>query len=221
MTTPKVACSTVKLALHAFEGHPPAAGWWESHDSGLDMRLDTFSAVEVAEILESSQWLRFAFVRNPYERLFSAWKSKIANRWDTQYQPLRERLHERYGYTSREGAADPLVAFRDFADFVVTGADDIYRGDGHWSAQVDVIWFDTISFDVIGRFETFAEDFSGILRQLDAPDSVLEIAQQITNPTPQVPLAAAYDGHLATRVFEHYRRDFSEFGYPEESWMYL
>ena len=221
MTTPKVACSIVKLALHALEGHPPAAGWWESHDGGEDMRLATFTALEVAEILDSPEWLRFAFVRNPYERLFSAWKSKIANRWDTQYQPLRERLHKRYGYTAREGGPDPLIAFHDFVDFVVTGADDTYRGDSHWSAQVDVMWFDTINFDIIGRFETFTDDFCGILRRLDAPESVFEIAREVTNETSKIPLAAAFDRHLAGRVFEHYRRDFVEFGYPTDSWMYL
>jgi hypothetical protein len=219
MTTPKVACSTVKRTLHVLEGLP-LTPWWESHDGGTEMRLEAFTTDEVVEMLESPEWFRFAFARDPYARLFSAWKQKVAERRDTQYQPLHELIHERYGYVRQEGRPDPLIAFRDFADYIVTGADDFYRLDSHWSAQVDVIHHDLVRFDEIGRFESIVEDFLRILVRLDAPPEVLELAGEITNSTVQVPLAAAYDRDLADRVYEHYRRDFEAFGYPRDGWMY-
>jgi hypothetical protein len=44
---------------------------------------------------------------------------------------------------------------------------------------------------------------------------------EVRNATSEVPRAAAYDRQLAGRVLDHYRRDFREFGYSEDSWTYL
>jgi hypothetical protein len=220
MTTPKVACSTVKLALHALEGLPQAAQESDVHDMGQEMQLAAFSLPEIATILDSPKWLRFAFVRNPYDRLFSAWKDKVTNPAEPYYHPLHERLGELYGPT-RQDSAHPPLAFRNFVDFVLDGPDDPWRFDAHWAVQVDLLWFDLIDFDVVGRFETFSSDFARILARLNAPQTVLQLARKVTNATAKIPLAAAYDQPLATRVFEHYRRDFTAFDYPPDSWMYL
>src|SRR5689334_5033842 len=89
VATPKVGCTTIKRTLHALEGLPPADPWWAVHDAGASMRLSAFSERDTETLLTSPDVLRFAFVRNPYDRMLSAWKSKILRREDTQYAPLR------------------------------------------------------------------------------------------------------------------------------------
>jgi hypothetical protein len=219
MTVPKVACTTVKLTLHAFEGLPPAADWGQVHDQDAP-RLSSLSVSEAAEILSSPDWLRFAFVRDPYDRLFSAWKQKIGNTWDTQYAGLRDQIRAANRYPSRADGRVPFVAFGDFVRFVVESDDPAVVLDGHWDLQTRILLDDVISYDVIGRFETFVDDFTAILRRLDAPEDVIETARQVTNPTTQVPLSAAYDRELADLVHGKYQRDFAAFGYDCDSWMY-
>jgi hypothetical protein len=138
MTVPKVACTTVKLTLHEFEGLPRAAGWGMVHDQDAP-RLSSFSVHQAAEMLSSPDWLRFAFVRDPYNRMFSAWKQQIGTTWDTQYAGLRDRIRTANDYPSHPDRPAPFVAFRDFVRFVVASDDPEVVFDAHWDLQTRIV----------------------------------------------------------------------------------
>ncbi len=213
VATPKVACTTIKRTLHALEGLPPPDPWWDVHDAAPELRLSHYSASEVQQMLTSPDYLRFAIVRNPYDRMLSAWKSKILAHRDTQYAPLRVEIRQAFDYPA--GVEDsPIVAFGDFVRFVTSTS----HPDAHWSRQVSVLACDDVSYDVIGRFENFVTDFRAILERLDAPPPVLALAAEVTNPTVDLPPAAAYDSDLAKIVYDYYREDFERFGYERDSW---
>ncbi len=80
----KVACTTVKVTLYHLAGNQVPTE--SNHIHGLDfgMFLGDYSTEEIIEILTSPEWVRFCFVRNPYHRLLSAYKSKIGNPSDSQ-----------------------------------------------------------------------------------------------------------------------------------------
>jgi hypothetical protein len=219
-TVPKAAATTVKRTLHAFEGLSPPDGVGEVHEEGFELCLSAFPTVEVVEMLNSPDWLRFAFVRDPYHRMFSAWKSKIGNNWDTQYLWLRDEIRAANHYRTRIGSPAPMVTFRDFVRYVIESDDPRVVRDAHWDLQTNVLLHDLIPYDVIGRFETFSEDFTAILWRLGAPPSVLTLANEVTNSTPQMPLAAAYDQELADLVYRYYQPDFDDFGYQRDAWLY-
>ncbi len=220
VTTGKVGCSTVKYALHDLEGKPPVEGWWTVHDDDDGMGMVRFGTETVASMLNDPSVLKFCIVRNPYDRIFSAWKSKILRRVDTQYQELRDRVRDHYRYPAdTEEAPRSTLAFGDFARWVVAhGAEPAVAGDGHWSRQVDALWWDLIDYDVVGRFENFNEDFGAILRRLHAPEAVLARGTETFNATASIPLSAAYDTDLAAVVYDFYRADFEAFGYAADSW---
>ena len=209
VATPKVGCTTVKRTLHAFEGLPPADPWWNVHDTGENLRLAHFSKADQKKLLSSPDVLRFTFVRNPYERLLSAWKSKIL-RNDPTYEPLQVKVREQYGFPP-----DAMVSFGDLARHLAENG----PFDAHWERQVDVLAVDRISYDVIGRFENFVADFADILTRLGAPADVLALGAEVTNPTSELPLAAVYDRELAAIVYDYYRDDFETFGYQRDSWL--
>ena len=208
VATPKVGCTTIKRTLHALEGLPPADPWWAVHDEGMQLRLEHYTDAEQQQLLTSPDITRFAFVRNPYDRMLSAWKSKML-RYDTSYVRLAAEVRAACGYPE-----ETVVAFGDFVRYVIAHE----HPDAHWERQVVILACDRISYDVIGRFETFAADFHAILHRLGVTDDVRALATEVTNPTPELPLAAAYDIDLARVVYDYYRDDFDTFGYDRDSW---
>lgn len=55
---------------------------------------------------------------------------------------------------------------------------------------------------------------------MDASDEIIALAQEVTNPTTPLPLAAGYDSGLVRMVFQKYQQDFAAFGYEEDSWYF-
>ena len=216
-TTGKVGCSTIKYALHDLEGKPPVAGWWTIHDDDDGMSMARFGAVAVADMINDTSVLKFCMVRNPYDRIFSAWKSKILRRMDTQYEDLRNHIRDDYAYPSDSPRA--TLAFGDFVRWIATHGDDhAVVNDGHWNRQVDNLWWGLFDYDIVGRFETFSDDFAVFLRRLGAPDSVIARSTEKFNETTHLPMSAAYDSDLASVVYDFYRADFDAFGYERDSW---
>ncbi len=219
MTVPKVACTTVKRTLHALEGLDTVHDDEDVHEQGVDLRMEHWPSSEIAQVLLSSDWLRFGFVRNPYHRILSAWKSKVVDRRDAYYEDFRAGLRSAYGYSQVERAAQPAPPFRQFVEYVFTSTDLEIIHDGHWDLQTNVLLYDLIPYDTVGRFESFPEDFVRLLRQLDAPPRTIRIAGEVTNASGSGPARAeVYDAQLADVVYQRYERDFETFGYDRHSW---
>lgn len=217
MTVPKVACTTIKMALQTWEGcGPPPERWADVHADWAGPTLLAYPTAQIVEMLRSPDYLRFSFVRNPYGRLVSAWKSKLA--WDDpQYRQLRASIREVCDYPVVDGQRAGPISFRDAVQCLLA---DPGVFDDHWSLQVDLLVADVIDYHVVGRFERFGQQFRAILRRLHAPPEVAGIARRVFNPTQPMPLAAVYDPQLARRVYDLYLADFETFGYHKDSWRY-
>ena len=177
----------------------------------LDQPTDT-----VVDMLTSPEYFRFGFVRNPYSRLVSAWMSKLA--WENDgYEDVREAVREAFDYPTVDGRRVGTVSFRDSVELLLDPS-TASLFDPHWHRQVDVLMVDVTELDFVGRFENFATDFSTVLERLGAPPHVSELATTVTDATTPIPLSAAYDSDLASRVHDHYLADFERYGYNEHSW---
>lgn len=213
---PKVACVTTTLTLRQFEGNPYSDGAvWD--DPGV-LKLRDFATTDIVDMLTSQDWYRFAFVRNPYDRLFSAYKSKIAHpEAEPYYQEVQREIREAFNYPKRDGQRVGTVCFRDFVRYVHDGG---RPHDGHWCLQLGRLSTDLIAYDYVGRFERFQHDFQCLLQRLGAPPDVVASALEVHGETVQICLAAAYDRDLADMAHDMYGEDFEAFGYERDSWMY-
>lgn len=211
----KNACTRIKSTLLLLDGKAIPDNVGQVHDMG--QHLSSFSTEEITTILSSPDWFRFCF-GNPYYRLFSAYKSKMLNYLDPQYQWVRDEIRASCGYPLRNGHPAGMVAFRDYVDFVEAKLDSV--PDGHWSRQTDILATDLIQYDFVGRFETFQQDFEYILRQLQAPKNLLATRTEVMNPTTPIYHAAVFDRKLADRVYGMYKSDFVTFGYDRDSWLF-
>jgi hypothetical protein len=210
---PKVACTTTKTVLRELEGLPVAE---HIHDEGH--RLSDFTIEDNVIMLSSPDWLRFSFVRNPYARLYSAYKSKIGNTWEKQYDWLKAEIRDAFDYPIRAGVRAGMVTFDDFVRFVAESADPRVITDGHLAVQSAILQQDCIPYDIIGRFESFQADFRAILARLGSPEGVAAQVDQIMNPSPCSPMATAYRRESAAKVYNLYEADFDTWHYQRDSW---
>lgn len=137
-------------------------------------------------------WFKFSFVRNPWDRLVSTWKSKVVNSNFYEFSP------------------EVWLKMQDFEYFVkvFVAAQDLKTCDGHlrWQSRLVPIG----DMDFIGRQENFNQDIAWVAERLHLP----KVAVQIVNATPQrKDYAAYYSPDLKNLVGDWYADDVEMFGY--------
>lgn len=158
--------------------------------------------------------LRFSFVRNPYERLVSAWADKFQNRTLVAGDPFIDR------YLAHRKAIDALLPHGEhrtlsFADFVTYAtATASLRVDPHWGLQDDILTMPCLALNHIGRVETFSSDIVQVLDHVHADQRLRDVAVMPLRASPHHSWPVYYTQNLANRVYGAYERDFDRFGYP-------
>lgn len=223
MAIPKAACSKIKLVLQQLEGLPLPSEPLRIHyrdTPGLRFvpSIADFATADGVEILTANDWFRFTFVRNPYARLFSAYKSQVMD-LRSPYVGFRESIRQQAGYPTLPGSPLGRVGFADFVQYIAKQPDD--QRDGHWKSQTGSLHLDTIRYDFVGRVETFEADFTKVLHRFEAPIELLVTLDERVNTTTQIPLAAVYNKTLADLVYTIYADDFATFDYARDSWMFV
>ncbi len=138
-----------------------------------------------------SDYFKFAFVRNPWDRLVSCWINRVLDR---NYFHFDDAQNEK------------MKQFGNFVEFVAGW--DIETCNRHFRLQRKLI--DVPHLDYIGRMETFTDDFREICRQLNincdkiAPQNVSAERKSYRD---------YYTPELRDKVFKIYRKDIQTFGY--------
>jgi hypothetical protein len=164
----------------------------------------------------------FTFVRNPYARLVSAWKDKLALSGDDRNaRSVRKAtaLVRRFAIEQSLPGSEPesAIPFTTFVSYVESQPEG--RRDQHWDTQRSVLLTDLIPFSRVYRMETeFAAGVTEILTRLGLPEAWaaerLEHPQNASRKLKQ----PVFDEQLAERVYQCFAPDFDEFGYDRESW---
>jgi|SRR5215472_12882602 len=165
----------------------------------------------------------YAFVRNPYARLFSAWKDKFYNGHHHGYPPLfrgdrlnslRRFARSQAGSGGREGE---LIPFETFVRYVLSG--ETGRMDHHWDAQHAVLMMDRFHYARLFRIEDErAEGMQTIFGKLGFDKQwIATRARRLRNESGS-DRPAWFDKSLAQDVYVKFRRDFDVLGYDPESW---
>lgn len=209
MTIPKVGCSTIKRTLQAFEGYgvTPLNRLNDVHHGANGIHLGAYPANVSRLILESPHIFKFVMVRNPYERLYSAWKSKIAS-GDPDYEILRRELKKKYRVEE--------VSFSVLVEAMAAKASPFFEQDAHFMPQTTIALPHLVEYDFVGKMERFGIDFGHILDVIDAPNEVRCIGAQRTNATK--PGGYSYNSWSASQVERLFAKDFEVFHYDPDDW---
>ena len=224
LPVPKAGCTSVLWLLAELAGIPaerfarssraevtPALtvhdmGRWAGH------RLADFEGDERERVLGEDGWLRFAIVRDPVRRLWSAWESKLL---------LREpRFVDAFGdqpwFPRLPGRPTDLV--EDFRRFVAALRDESVE-DVHWAVQHDLVG--RLPLTHVGRVERFGETLA-LLREHVGDRWPGEPQRENRSPVPMP--ADAYDEAGAEVLRRRYAPDLEAYGYevpapaPDPAW---
>ncbi|KAM8784142.1 carbohydrate sulfotransferase 13 [Rhynchonycteris naso] len=228
---PKVACTNWKRVLLALSGlgggDPQAIPAHEAHAPGRLPSLADFSPAEINRRLRA--YLAFLFVREPFERLASAYHNKLA-------RPASAVFQRRYGTRivrrlRPRPRPDALARGHDvrFTEFLAYLLDPRTRREEpfneHWERAHALCHPCRLHYDVVGKFETLAEDAAFVLGLVGAP------GLRFPAPPPRAKAATTHD--LAVRLFQDispfyqqrlfdlYKMDFLLFNYSAPAYLRL
>jgi len=160
---PKVACTSIKEAFYEIS---PSGQRYEEYME-IHKRLSANATYSLKS--EHLCYFKFAFVRNPFDRLVSCYKDKV--RKELQHNG-RYYFDTRYAKFLLRGASGfsfrPSMTFSDFVLAVSRIPDAL--ADGHFRSQYHYLYREpTCCPDYIGRFENADSDWVYIRKRLGLP----------------------------------------------------
>ncbi|XP_054163738.1 carbohydrate sulfotransferase 11-like [Oppia nitens] len=175
---PKVASTNWKRVLLAInmkpnenynELNPLDIKGNESHVPQAFRTLNQYNdTTEITYKLRS--YLKFMFVRNPYERLLSAFRNKFE---DTFKDYFRERFGRKIVKQFRQQPTNESlerghdVTFEEFLTYIsqLNTSDHNHQFNEHWRPVTNLCFPCAIDYDVIGKYETLHSDVQLVLRK--------------------------------------------------------
>lgn len=229
---PKVACTNWKRVLLVLTDgsgdlrEPLQIPANEAHAPGRLRALSDYSASEINRRLRA--YLKFLFVREPFERLVSAYRNKFTRSYNTAF-------HRRYGTRIiRRHRPDPRpealehgddVSFAEFVRYLVDPATRREEPfNEHWERAHALCHPCLLGYDVVGKYETLHEDAAYLLRLAGVDDLVTfpGTDRRIrTNGDMAADFFSAISPELQSRLFELYRMDFSLFNYSTPAYLQI
>ena len=208
---PKNACSRFKSLLRKREGFK---NWRDpsmihGKNNGLQ-RLMWLSRDRALELLPDRKLKKFVVVRDPFSRLVSAYRNKIASPWPDQ----REDFWNKHLRTecpammaSREMPRDgPLMSIEDFLKCLLT-KDALEPSNEHWRPQTQLCGLNHIEYDYYLHLESISDDVKYLLDSLHWTENVTDF-QIHRNPVYSKNLADFFSKEALELTLEYYREDF-------------
>ncbi|XP_047188963.1 carbohydrate sulfotransferase 8-like isoform X1 [Scophthalmus maximus] len=221
---PKAGCSNWKRVLMVLGGsaastrHIPHDA---AHYANRLRRLESYDRVGIAERLRS--YTKVLFVREPFERLVSAFRDKFESP-NSYYHPVFGRpIISRYRANATRSAlrTGAGVTFREFVQYLL----DVRRPVGldiHWEPVGQLCSPCLLRYSFIGKFERLEEEANMVLRSVGAPGNLTFPGFKDRNPLAErtsSTITQRYFSQLnATerqKAFDFFYMDYLMFDYPK------
>lgn len=170
----------------------------------------TFFFQEAAFKLKT--YTKFFFVREPFERLLSAYRNKLET-----YTERNRYFKETYGTAIKRGfKMGDYISFSNYVDYLVrmhkVGKQS--QLNEHWAPYHSLCHPCLLQYDFIGRYESLIEDSNQILYHVDAPANLSFPSNRPHNTSGLIP---KYFKSLSNRqikdLLRAYHDDFVLFDY--------
>lgn len=221
---PKVGCSNWKRVLMVLAGSAASAADI-SHDMAHSTKqlrlLSGYNRTEMERRLAS--YTKVLFVREPFERLVSAFRDKFENP-NPYYHPLFGRaIIGKYRVNASEDAlrTGDGVTFEEFVQYLLDERRPVGM-DTHWQPVSQLCNPCHLHYDLLGKFESMKEDADFVLHSIGAPQDLTLPDLKDRNPRDKrtsTTITQQYFAQLShnqrQRVYDLYRLDYLMFNYSK------
>ncbi|XP_060082230.1 carbohydrate sulfotransferase 11-like [Ylistrum balloti] len=212
---PKISCSQWKTLFITLTGKVNASllnfGNVHTRYRSKMTYLGEYSIEKRHSILQ--KYKKYIVVRNPFERLLSAFRNKFANKVN-YYEPIAKKIIKQYRSNATKESDD--VTFFEFVQYITDGKTRYY--DPHWNRYTTLCRPCFVKYDFVGKYETIARDAEFILRDFGAPPEIkfpkrsekyqsVETIKTFNKYYSQIP------AEYIAKLWNIYRLDFEAFGY--------
>ncbi|XP_072288353.1 carbohydrate sulfotransferase 8-like [Eucyclogobius newberryi] len=221
---PKSGCSNWKRVLMVLSGRARTTldiPHDRAHYANKLRRLETYDRAGIAERLAT--YARALFVREPFERLVSAFRDKFESP-NSYYHPVFGRpIISKYRANATRAAlrTGAGVTFREFVRYLL----DVKRPVGmdvHWEPVTQMCSPCLLRYSFIGKFENLEEEANFLLRKIEAPKGLTfphmkdrnPLAQR-TSPDLTRQYFAQLDAAERQKLYDFYFMDYLMFDYPK------
>ncbi|TSK13340.1 Host cell factor 2 [Bagarius yarrelli] len=226
---PKVACTNWKRVMMVLSGHGKYSDPMEilPNEAHVAANLKTLNQYSIADINHRlKNYFKFMFVREPFERLVSAYRNKFTLRYNTSF-------HKRYGTRIvrryRKNATSEAihngsdVKFTEFAEYLVDPATQREAPlNEHWQTVYALCHPCHIHYDLVGKYETLEEDADYVLRLTGVADS-LRFPPYIKSTRTTDQMVATFFNNISavqqSQLYQLYKMDFLMFNYSSPSYL--
>jgi len=165
-----------------------------------------FSYINLNRVIKYPTYFKFAFVRNPWDRLVSCYFDKVVS---VRFMKKDDFKHfdncvsgGEYLSFKKYGKDFKNMEFPEFAEFICTLSDS--KSDGHFRSQHTFIG----NTDFIGRFENLHEDLNKLRKKLG-----MNIQEEHLMKSAHRDYKDYYNDKLINMVGERFKKDIELFGY--------
>ncbi|KAM6070071.1 LOW QUALITY PROTEIN: carbohydrate sulfotransferase 14 [Theristicus caerulescens] len=210
---PKVACSNWKRILKVLDGALESVDVKLKMDHKSDLVfLGDMKPDEISYRLKN--YYKFIFVRNPVERLLSAYRNKFGEIKEYQ-QKYGVEIVRRYRKNGGNSAGDD-VTFSEFLQYLLD--EEVERMNEHWMPIYNLCQPCAVRYDFIGSYERLNADADYVLERVQSPSFVRFPERQswykpVTAETLHYYLCNT-QRRLIKELLTKYIMDFSLFAYP-------
>ncbi|NXO40822.1 CHSTE sulfotransferase, partial [Locustella ochotensis] len=210
---PKVACSNWKRVVKVLHGALESVDVKVKMDHKRDLVfLGDMEPEEISYRLK--HYYKFIFVRNPIERLLSAYRNKFGEMKEYQLKYGVEIIR-RYRKNGGNSAGDD-VSFSEFLQYLLD--EDVERMNEHWMPIYNLCQPCAVRYDFIGSYEQLHADANHVLERIQSPSSIRFPERQawykpVTAETLHYYLCSI-PRRLLRELLPKYILDFSLFAYP-------
>ena len=207
---PKVASTEWKEALTVYNFRERIRGK-RAQNRTLWKHLSDYSYRNITEKIQN--YYKFLFVREPFARLLSAYRSKFEAKNEFYHKTFgREIIKEfRENANERSKNSGDDVTFLEFIKHIVF----TYNHDEHWRAYDQLCHVCSMGYNFVGHLETIEEDALLLLEQARVGSRVTfqsrrrsRTSDVLLNYYSQIPMP------FINRLHYIYSKDFEMFGYP-------
>ena len=207
---PKVATTEWREALTIYLGNDRVQGK-KAQNRTLWKHLNEYSTENVTDKIH--KYRKFLFVREPFGRLLSAYKSKFVNGNEYYYKTFGRKIIQQFRKNATEQAKNTGndVTFLEFIKHILLAQ---YH-DEHWRPYDNLCHVCSIEYDFIGHLETIDEDVPFLLKGLGINDRVtFKSHRRSQTSSDLLHYYSKIPAPFIKKLEKIYFNDFHMFGYP-------